>query len=101
MVVAAADMVPVVMITDREASTVMLLTEATAAGIAAARTVEAVEAVAAATMTVLLHRLPVLVATTAHLLLVRRTAEAARTRVTTTVLTASSPLTDLDEPKRY
>jgi hypothetical protein len=80
----------------------MLLTEATAAGTADVRIVaaEVVEVVEAATTTVLLLPLPAPVVTTAHLLHVRRTAEAARTRVTTTVLTASSPLT-VPEPKRY
>jgi hypothetical protein len=75
----------------------MLQTEDTAAGTADVKTVVAVEA---ATMTVLLPQRLVLVVTTAHLLHVRRTAEAARTRVTTTVPTASSPLT-IPEPKRY
>jgi hypothetical protein len=86
-------------ITAREESIVMPLTEAIAAGTADERTVEVV-AVEAVTTTVLLLPLPAPVVTTAHLLHVRRTAEAARTRVTTTVLTASSPLT-VPEPKRY
>jgi hypothetical protein len=43
---------------------------------------------------------PQLLAPTMHLLRVRRTAEDARTRVTTIAHTASSPLTQA-EPKRY
>jgi hypothetical protein len=93
--------------TARVASTVMPLTVATVvagmavAGTADVRSVVAAEVVGAVTTTVLPLPLPALVATTAHPLLVRRTAEeAARTRVTTTVLTANSPLT-LSEPKRY
>lgn len=99
-VVVAAAMVHDVTTMVREASTVMHLTVATAAGIVDVRIVEAAEAVEAATTTVLLLQLPAPVVTTAHLLHVRRTAEAARTRVTTTVLTASSSLT-VPEPKRY
>jgi ACR3 family arsenite efflux pump ArsB len=70
----------------------MLLTAATVVEIAVAMTVAAAAEVATAAVATTGPLLPLLVlVTTAPLLRVRRTAEDARTRVTTIALTASSP----------
>jgi hypothetical protein len=110
MTIAATGVAAVAMTTVLVVSIAMLLTAAMVAGMVAAMAdaradvradaradVTTVGVVEVATTTGL-H--PQLLAHTMHLLRVRRTAEDARTRVTTIVHTASSQLTQA-EPKRY
>ena len=106
MTIAATEVAAVAMTTVLVVSIAMLLTAATVAGMVAGMAdaravvradVTTVGVVEVATTTGL-H--PQLLAHTMHLLRVRRTAEDARTRVTTIAHTASSQLTQA-EPKRY
>jgi hypothetical protein len=110
MTIAATGVAAVAMTTVLVVSIAMLLTAAMVAGMVAAMAdaradvradaradVTTVGVVEVATTT---GPHPQLLAPTMHLLRVRRTAEDARTRVTTIAHTASSPLTQA-EPKRY
>ena len=96
--IAATEVAAAAMTTVLVVSIAMPLIAATVAGMAVATADAMIVGVVEVATTTGPH--PQLLAPTMHLLRVRRTAEDARTRVTTIAHTASSPLTQA-EPKRY